>query len=107
MEDDRLTEKNSAEQDSLAEPISADSIELRPKEISAVIYVEDRPLRALFKHLLVAVSVAVLALAGIGFYMGLIGAKTPHVSDGVIGSQVDKLTGQSNDEPRNELEKNP
>lgn len=82
-------------------------MELGNEQPENVIYVEDRPLRKLLRQSLAVAGAAVLILAAIGFFMGFVGAKTPHIGDGVISNQFSKITGEDTSSSEwNELEKN-
>lgn len=80
----------------------------KPEESSKnVIYVQDRPFRALFKYTAIIIVASLALLYAVGFITALLGFQVPYIDSGAIGNQWSSITGgERGDSEWNELERN-
>lgn len=72
-----------------------------------VIYVKDRPFKALFKQAAIVLVSGFVILFVVGFTVGLLGLRVPYIDGDAIGNQWNSLTGGDRGTSEwNELEPN-
>ena len=72
-----------------------------------VIYIKDRPFRALFKQAAIVLASGFTLLFIVGFIIGLLGLRVPYIDGDAVGNQWHSLTGGDRGASEwNELEPN-